>query len=332
MRTRHSLAALATTALLLAGGTARADEGARKAFEQGKRLRDEGDCAGAVTAFDRSLASERSIGAFYNLGFCHEQLGHRHEAYDAYTAARELASQKRDGRLREISGALAALLESPHIRLVLPQPLPDGLQLRVDDELVPSSTYAAETVVFTKSNRSHVVIVRAPGYEERRVTVETKQVAPVELQRLAPAPVVTAPPPAPEPAPIQASGWSTQKTVGVVLGGAGLLAGGAAAFLFTRHVSQVDARKADLDRKVEECDGPACAQNEQVIYNADITTRNRNAWLTIGGTSAVAVGLLVTGIVLFVRAPSAPSERKLAWQVAPQLGPTTRGAVLSRAF
>lgn len=322
-------------ASFLGHGVARADDGARQHFDAGKRLRDEGDCARALVEFDRSLASERSIGALYNLGFCHEQLGHRQEAYDAYRGARELASQKRDARLREISGAIAGLLETPHIRLVLPQPLPDGLQVRVDDELVPAPTYAAETVVFTRANKYHLVVVTAPGHETRRLTVETKQVAPVELKKgeAKPEPVVTSVPPAPDPDPVpEKPGSSASRKVGIGVLAGGVVTAGIAAYLYTRHRSEIDHIDTRLTNALIDCksevDQNGCGDEQKAHHNANITSANRRAYIVVGGTSAVALGLLVTGTVLVATG----STRKTAWSFAPVLTAESRGAVLSGEF
>ena len=205
MRRRYLLVALTSLAMASSvGREARADDpdGAKKHFEVGRKLRDDGDCTKAIGEFQASVAADKSIGAYYNLGFCQEQLGRRQDAYAAYRNARDMASTRKDDRLKEVSGAIAALMETPNIRLLLPQPLPAGFQLFVDGDLVPAALYETETVYFTKSAATHDVKVLAPGYQDVALKLETKGIKPVELKpgtSSATPPTTTTPPTTPPP-------------------------------------------------------------------------------------------------------------------------------------
>jgi hypothetical protein len=326
----------------------------RRHFEAGKKLRDEGDCTRAIPEFEQSLAADKSIGAYYNLGYCHEQLGHRHDAYEAYSNARHLASKKKDDRLREISGALAALLETPHVRLVLPQPLPEGIQIRVDDELVPASSYAAETVVFTKGGASHTVLVTAPGYEERREVVETKQVKPIELHRAAPKPAVSE-----QALKDESRGWTWMHWTGVGLAGAGVIASGLAVYFLLDYLperSRLDgaltAHPCGSDgscQRTEELDKPETPQNEHEDAKrsaAALRTENNDleSDIKLKGYSLAAVGgaLMVSGVVAYLFAPRGETARpapaattptsKLHINVVPRFGQREQGLSIVGAF
>ncbi|HVJ90855.1 MAG TPA: hypothetical protein VM580_13715, partial [Labilithrix sp.] len=231
----------ATSAFLCFPQYASADVAlARQYFEAGKKLRDQGDCARAIPKFEQSLAADESVGGYYNLGYCHEALAHRQEAYDSYKRGQQLASAKKDDlRHRELSGALAALLETPHIRLVLPEPLPEGIQIHVDGQLVDDAFYANETIVFTSDEPTHTVVVSAPGFEERRVTMETKSVRPIELHR----PVPKVPAPARTEAPRR---WTWQHWTGVGLAGAGVVTGGVLLYFFLDYLPE----RSRLDREL----------------------------------------------------------------------------------
>ena len=349
-------------ALLSASAAARADtSAARKHFEAGKKLRDGGDCLRAIPEFDKSLAADASVGGYYNLGYCHEQLAQRQEAYEAYKRAQALASAKKDERLREVSGALAALLETPHIRLVLPKPLPEGLRITVDDRLVPEAFYATETVVFTSNAKHHSVRVTAPGFEERREVVETKGVKPIELR---PPPEETAAPaPTPMPAPPpreQARGWTWQHWTGVGLAGAGLVTGVVALAFVLDYLGE----RSDLDKRIadqpcgpdvscqqnEALDRPETPQNEHddAVARAALLRAENNRLesdITLKGYSlgAIGGGLIVAGVVVYLLAPSAsasaaaesaaePRSDRVRFSVVPRLGPRERGLSLVGTF
>lgn len=302
---RTSSGRLCAAALFLLAATAHAEgENARQWFESGKKHRDEGECPKAIPDFEKSIAIERSIGALYNLGFCHEQLGHRQEAYAAYRSARHLASDKKDDRLREISGALASLLESPHIRLALPYPLPPGLTITVDDQVVAPSTDQAETVVFTKDGKTHNVVVAAPGYDARRETVETKQLKAIELRKAED----KAPPVAIER---QVGPWHWQRWLGVGVGALGVSAfvfGAIEGVTYLSKRSDIDAR---MDRFPCAKESPPRCREEDATPELRSVKKDNDDLVDAEGewqlrsivplvVGSVAIG---AGIALFVTAP-----------------------------
>jgi len=344
---RHRIViACAAAALLLGANDARADgETARKHFDAGRKLRDQGDCVRALAEFDKSLAAEPSIGAYYNLGYCHEQLSHRQEAHEAYRSAQQLASAKSDDRLREISGALAALLETPHIRLVLPQPLPPGTEIRVDDQLVPTTIYSAETVVFTTGAKTHTVLVTAPGYEARREHVGTKQVKPIELRPAATSePPAPAAPPAAPPPKSEGGGLTWQHWTGLGVGaiGVGLFTVGSAMFIsyrikeatyYERH-DQADACEK-LVPGTDPCKDPeldARRKTAKAEYNA-VEQDGRDRAPIMAGTVIAGALMIGGGILLYLTAPkSTAAEPRRGLTVVPILGAGLRGAAVGGTF
>ena len=344
---RHRIAiACAAAALVFVATDARADsETARKHFDAGRKLRDQGDCAHAIAEFDRSLAAERSIGAYYNLGYCHEQLSRRQEAHEAYKNAQQLASTRKDDRLREISGALAALLETPHIRLVLPQPLPEGIEIRVDGELVPARFHSAETVVFTTGAKSHSVVVTAPGYEERRELVAIKEVRPIELRPASAREVSTpAPPPAVPPSKADDGGLTWQHWTGLGVGavGVGLFTVGSVMFISYRIDEASYAERHDQADACEKlvpgtdpCKDPeldARRKTAKAEYNA-IERDGRDRAPIMAGTAIAGALMIGGGILLYLTAPkSTPAEPRRGLSIVPILGAGLRGAAVSGSF
>jgi hypothetical protein len=331
---RSSVTLVCAALLVLASaGRAHADpESARHSFERGKELRDKGDCAHAIPEFEKSIAAERSIGAFYNVGFCYEQLGDRQSAYEAYRQAQQLASGKKDDRIAEISGAIGVLLEAPHIRLAFSQQLPAGLQIKVDDEVVPSGTYHAETYVFTRPGRVHNVVVSAPGYEERHETVETMALRLIELKR------ATHVEPTVETSTPIWSRFTTQQWVGIGLAGAGVIAEGLVVVFAIDHFHQRDALFDEIHQNnchVEESNlvcAPGVSQE-----TGDRLRKENDTLITDSITRGVVLGsiggaLIVTGVVLFVLGRRETNATGFNVKVAPQVGRYVQGLSIGGTF
>jgi len=356
MRRRCITFALVTSILAGASHDAWAGdaEGARAHFEAGKKLRDDGDCAKAIPEFDKSLAADKSIGAFYNLGFCHEQLGHRMEAYNAYKRAQELASQKKDDRLKEIGGAIASLLETPHVRLILPQPIPPGTTITVDDQIVPEAFHQNETVVFTKNTKLHSVVITSPGYEDVRENVETKQLKAITLRRPTPK---TEPAPPPAPAAPTETRWSTWHYVGVGTVAAGVITLGIGGYLGIRYLND----RSDLNERITRfgCgDDAVCsaseipdltarkAKNDSAEAKDLIESNNKlekRGLLEVATPAIVGGVLLIGGLAMFLIAPydkvesadvkkAATTTRRSRTLVMPQIAKEQAGLAVAGTF
>lgn len=318
-------------------------ETARRHFDAGKQARDEGDCARAIPSFEQSIAAERSIGAYYNLGFCHEQLGHRQEAYDAYTHARDMASARKDDRLREISGALGGLLDTPHVRLILPK-MPPGLQITVDGRAVPPQFLATETYVFTEGGKTHVVVAKAPGYAERRETItDPKEPKTIELQ---PADVATSAPP---PPPAEQPSWTWQHWTGI-----GVAVAGAAAFTIgavvgvsylndeNRLLKQFEQLDAECNAAGSKCGDSLRANRERVRLEYEANEDEAKAKRPLIFTALIGGALLIGGgVFLYFTAPrvddaekarQARSKPTSTMRLAPALGPGFQGMTAVGTF
>jgi hypothetical protein len=324
MRLRFAMLVLTAATLASVPAWAQNPE-AVKHFQRGKELRDSEKCKEAIPEFESSLRAEESIGAFYNLGFCQEKLGNKHEAFEAYTRARDLAKRKNDERLREIGASRNALLEtSPHVKLTLPNPLPAGLTIEVDGAKIPSSHYApGETVIFTQTNGAHAVIVAAPGYEDRRLTITSEQAVPVELQR----PMSVAPPPK------QESGWMWQHWAGLggAIVGTGLVVYSVASYsgyLVERNHLEDDFKQACAETKVDPCPDTPKTHDKLAAYNENEASARRQAPILIGAGVGGAL-LIAGGVALMILAPIGGTSKKRVGSavvnVVPALGPHTQG-------
>jgi hypothetical protein len=322
---RRSLAILAFAASIAASSPAWADTAeATKAFEEGRRLRDQRDFEKAAAAFERSVAAERSIGGYYNLAFSYEQLGRTRDALDAYRASAAIAKEKNDPREKEANEAVTKLLET-HNYVTL-QTADDvattaGLRIVVDGEVVPAKQYKGE--VF-RSGSQHEILVTAPGRREVRLQAGNKQAVPIVLGESARE--MTAPPPVPPSTEPTGVGWGWQQWTGVGVGVAGLATIGVGVVLTLAHASEQSDLESSFPAACRETpDDPARCTPElrsQVVQtNQKIEDNKTSAATTLGIVYGLGGVLLVTGIITFLTAPSGPSHEPSTarLRVVPQL-------------
>lgn len=317
-----------------------------KHFLEGKRLRDENRCVEALVELEASLRIEKSIGAHYNYAVCSEKIGNKRAALQHYTEALELARARQDDRLREIRAQLSEFLEkTPHVRLALPQPIPTGLRITVDGDLVPPEDLHTETKYFPKTDKpTYEVQVTAPGYEDTRLTVERSAIRNRDLvQVVLRRPSETAPP-APGPK-AEEGGFTWQHwtgIAGIVVGAAGMTFTIASAVSYNIKKNKLEDQFNQACRQPSD-PAPACTDTERADqtrirsdYDANEASAERRApvWIGLGvGGVLVAAG----GIVLLVTAPplnpkEAPAPQGVRVQVVPSVGVTHQGMSLVGTF
>ena len=326
---RRRLAILVLGSLLAAASPALADKAeAAKAFDEGRKLRDQRDFEKAANAFERSIAAEPSIGAYYNLAFSYEQLGRTRDALDAYRTARRMAKDKGDLREKEATEAVTKLLETHnYVILIVPDDIEKTANVRVtvDGEVAPPKGLAGE--VF-RSGSQHEVVVSAPGRRDRRIKVANRERVTLSLGDAFETTPATPPPPPPSPPPAQAGeepsgGWGWQKWTGVGVGAAGLVTGGIGAALHVDHASV----QADIEAVCLGKSDPAmkCTQQMRTDQNDKLTANNNDALVLLPIVYGAGAALVVGGIVLFLTAPSEPSASAspastLRMRLVPQVG------------
>jgi hypothetical protein len=151
--------------------------------------------------------------------------------------------------------------------------------------------------------------------EGQKLTVTLKLATPgaQATSTVTPAPTPIAPGAPPPAADARAdhptSSWSTQRTVGVVVGGAGVVSA-VVSVIFTASAL---SKKSDADAY---CKGSACTSDKGVSLLADARSAGNIATIT-GVAGAVLVG---TGVVLFLTAPSGSKSSTVAIAPAYVLG------------
>jgi tetratricopeptide (TPR) repeat protein len=328
MRSRHAVGRFALGAMVatvLAGTTlstpawADAHADAVKAFTEGRKLRDI-DPERAAKAFERSLALEPSIGAYYNLGEVNEILNRPREAITAFRLAEKLALQRGDARAKDAADAWGKILDTHNYVVVnVSEELKatPGLEVELDGVPVPDAQFNGE--VF-RPLATHEIVVRALRRKELRLAgVANKQ--PVTILLGEPTSGVVAPPTPTEPPQVSSGGWGWQKWTG-----AGMTVVGVAGVAYTliglfSYVGKEMARDTDRRRYVPSCTGmngvftacqdmtltPEAANAAVAAYNANEQSATDAAplWIGLGVGGAL---LIAGGVVLFATAPSAASE------------------------
>jgi tetratricopeptide (TPR) repeat protein len=340
---RRRLAFLVLGAMLAASSPAFADNTeAAKAFDEGRKLRDQRDFEKAAAAFERSVSAEPSIGAYYNLAFSCEQLGRTRDALDAYRKAIKMAKDKGDPREKEATEALTKLLDTHnYVTLIVPDDVDKaaGVRVVVDGDLVPPKQLKGE--VF-RSGTQHELVVSAPGRKERRISVANKQPVTVTLGDLYDSPTAQPPPP-PASAETSSGGWGWQKWTGVGMGVAGLGAAVAGVVFTADFFSTKSAIEGEFKRtctvdpvtKQNACNHGEKAHLDNLKSDADA---NQSRAVVRQSIAYGAAGLLlVGGIYLFVTAPSssiepAPPPSALRVRVVPQVGVRDTGLSVLGTF
>ena len=335
---RSLVAASALGLVLLAGGAARAQAAggdkiaAESLFEQARTLMTDGKFADACPKFADSQRLDPSAGTLLNLASCYEKLGRTATAWATYREAASAANavNRTDyvtAAQRHAEGLAPKLAK---LTATVTQPV-DGLQVRRDGVDVAKSAWGVPIPI---DKGSHAIEASAPGYKTWSATVDVPQdgaQVSVSVPALDAAPAapptpaaIVAPPAAPAPAPAapppDASTGSTQRILGLVIGGVGVVGlgiGGAFALM----------AKGKYNDSLGNCQ----TANPNLCNGTGVDTRNQALDDGAVATVAVAVGVaaLVGGAVIWFTAPSAPSSATTGRLV---IAPTLGGAVVQGAW
>jgi serine/threonine-protein kinase len=306
-----------TVAFVLAAGTpaARAQSGddrklAESLFREGRALMAERRWKEACPKLQESWRLDPAGGALLNLAACHEAEGRTATAWLEFNEALSLA--KRDGRADRMKAAAdrIAALEPTLSRLtvrVAPQPGATGLEVRVDDvplrpaawgvavPIDPGAHAVTASALERKAWRTELDIGASP--ESRVVDVPVLEIDATPLPPVgsasaapsAPAPPAASPA-APRPqAPVERS---SQKTVGYVVGGAGIAALAVGGYFGVRAIQ----KRADSDAQ---CPGEACT-----LDGYELNREAKSAALVSDIGFGVGLAGLAAGLVLVLTAPS----------------------------
>ena len=314
---------------------------ARAQLQIGYDLKEKGRCADAIAHFVESVRLDPQPKGFLNLADCEEKVGRLSAALAHAVQARDLATSPASTALKQLAEQRIRGLEAklPKLTLKLGKDAPNGtVVLRDGVELGAISL----GVPLPMDPGNHTILVRA-GNAERQYELTLKEGETKELEvspgrGTAVATRVNQPTPVPEPKsptaappesarvgpatlataePIETSGSSTQRTLGFVslgLGVVGVAVGTVFAF-----------RLMDQNKESDSLCRTPCSGDEQARYYEAVENAEQARTLSIVGFGAgAAFGAL--GGVLLLTAPASRSTSRI-WP-SPAVGPNLAGVVV----
>jgi hypothetical protein len=300
---------------------------AQTAFDEGRRLEDAGDFAGAVERFEESERLDPALGTLLNLANCYERAGRLASAWRMFTRgateAAALGESKRAQRAIERAGALVSRLSTLVIRIEGDDVAPDE-EVRVDGARIDRSQWGTPQVI---DGGSHVVEAVAPGrsewsgklstaneWDRAVVTIPGLMPAPPEASpaapSVAPKPVeaVEAAPAVVRPPPVESEkkmAWTPARIAAATAAGVGVVLLGVGVGYGLEARARWNARQDD------------CAYNFCTDAGYTLTAQARDA-ANVSTVAFVGAGAaLAAAGALFVFSPSGGKGTTLAGEVLP---------------
>jgi tetratricopeptide (TPR) repeat protein len=273
-------------------------------FNQGRELMSAGKFAEACPKFEASQQLDPGLGTMLNLAECYEKTGRTASAWAEYREAIPLAraagSRARLDLASERAQALQDRLSTLTIRAISGDDEDPHLEVRRDGVTVQPAELGSPIPV---DPGEHVIEAVAPGKRAwsskirvagnaARVSVEIPKLQTAAEPAGAASPATT--PSAGTPTASDASPGSGQRTVGLVLGGAGVVGLGLGAFFGL----QASSKWSDAKRQCTDYPYGCSADATELRSNAGSSATVSTVAFLAGGA------LLATGMVLYLTAPS----------------------------
>ncbi len=295
-------------------------------FEEGKRLMAAGRHEAACPKFAESLRLDVGLGTMLWLADCYDKNGQAASAWTQFRDAEALAMRLRDPRAK-LAHEEAVRLEPKLSRLVVAVPASgdsEAVEVKRNGVVLPRALWG---IPVPTDAGQHRITVTAPGKQlwesvavvpsrgGASVTVKVPALAAVGAEPLAPADGSNA---AAESAtdspaaPVDSAG-RTQRIVGIVSSGAGIVGLGVGAFFGLRVAAKNDESK-------ENCAGNRC---NQLGFDARQSALDAATVSTIAFIAGGA--LLAGGVVLYL---TAPRGRASSLAVGPMVGAAEGGGAI----
>lgn len=332
------LGALALTMTMTASGLASAGDTstAEHLFQQGLDAMKKNQFKEACDAFAGSNEADPSPGTQINLALCNEKQAKLASAWGWYRTAAGLAEQRGQKERAELARGEAAKLEPKLHKLVISVKFPaDGLTVSRNGSPVPAAVLGTDVPI---DPGEYAIEVNAKGKKTWKQALHINPspgVDRLEVPALEDAPVETKPgtgtPAADYSGPAVAGrDGTTQRNIGFVIGGAGIVAGIVAIaveFLALREEDKSKQNAAKIDS--------AAPQDKKAFEDArdshhSAAKSNELAAIGMGAGAVVFIGV---GITLVLTAPSGAKAADLNKpRIVPLLGNGTTGLGLTGTF
>ncbi len=292
-------------------------------FRDGQALIQEKKVSAACAKFEESQRLDPQLGTLLHLATCHAELGRVASAWAEFIEAAELAEQSGEKDREKLAKERARKLEPEVPKLLIGAEAQDPLPtLSLDGKELGRATLGTALPI---DPGSHTLTAVAPGktpwkkqFDVTAGSGQTRVEVPV-LEAMGSSDARPTPPPAtPETWPVSESKPSSgQKTIGIVVGGVGVVALGVGGYFGLHAASQ----KSDAD---SHCDGKLCTQ-EGIAGHEDSKRSARIANIGIG-LGVVAIGV---GTYLVLSAPKSAERGALRPSLALGVRGSPRAATLS---
>lgn len=271
-------------------------------FEEARRLIVAGRCADAIPKLQESLDRARTVGALLNLADCYENTGRTASAWATFRTAAATATEAKDAKRSKYATDRANELEGKLARLTINVPaeaIVEGLELRRDGEPVDQSAWANAVPV---DPGPHRIEATAPGRKPWSTTLDVYDAgARVDIPVLP-----TRGAGQPTDATTGTTGTSSQKRIGLVVGGAGGVAvafGSIAGLLALANRNEAEDQCRSYPT-ICPADGSADAANDAAQTWATISTVS-----FVVGAAALAAG----GFLFFSARDPQKAQGRVRW-------------------
>ncbi|HVH43743.1 MAG TPA: hypothetical protein VM925_15420 [Labilithrix sp.] len=294
---------------------------AESLFQEGRKLMDEKRYADACPKFAASQKIAPAVGTLLNLADCHEKNNQLASAYTRFQEAAALAQQLGRPNREQTARERAARLEPRIIKLTILSR--GGIDVKLDGAPLDPAVLGTPRPI---DSGRHTLEASAKGKKPFTTTVDVSEksrnasitIPDLEDDGASAADMTaalhneTAPvdddggPSPPKPAD---SGWSTQKTIGVVAAGVGVLGLGLGSYLGLKASSTWSAAE-------KHCAGRECDQEGVNLASDAKSTGNMST------ISFIASGVLLAGgAVLFLTAPNGSKSEPSRTAIRVGIGP-----------
>ena len=315
--------------LAMLAGTAHAESKADKLFAKGKKLLAQKKFDEACKAFEESDELDTGIGTKLNVARCYEEWGKLATALRWYQDAEQMAKDHKDARAEKIKGLEEAIDgDVPRLTIKAGESVDtsgltlDGAATKVNEAL-PVDPGAHELVWTTPDGKkkTKTVPLERGGSSEVKVELPHKKKKGHGKPKDEPKDNEGDE----KPAIVAAEGdGSSQRLVGIGVGGAGIVAVGVASVLTLKARSKYnDALAAHCMNDTTMCDEVGLTDTADARHRANISTV-----VTVVGLAAVA-----TGVVLYLMAPhGSAAKSEHAYYLVPEVAPDGAAVLVGGRF
>jgi hypothetical protein len=265
-------------------------------FREGRELMEQNKITEACSKFAESYRLDRALGTLINLALCHEKEGKIGTAWAEFTDAAAEAAAEKDDRESFARRHVSTLEQDlPRLRLVVAPATASlaSLEIQLDGHAIGNAGWALPLPI---DPGDHILRATAEG----KKSFETKITVPkglgltdanVPALEDAPKPIVVAPPPPPSN---EAPPSNTQRTVGFIVGGVGVVSGLVGAAFGFSAISLKGDRDARCNAQGTLCDPEGIDKDGKARDAATVST-----------IAFIAGGALIAGgAVLVFTAPA----------------------------